>query len=685
MYEVVRIIDDKTIELTNPIDNDSTEDLLKIPRHKQKIYYFDYMFDQRTTQERLFNASVKLLIDSIVDGYNTTCFCYGATGSGKSYTYSPPHPSITGSLKNPGVLVLSLRRIFNLIQFKAAEKNYQVKFSYLEIYNELIHDLLSKDPSAVLELREDPVKGVSVAGLSEVLIDSPEAALRLLAGRNRHRIMDSISASQYSSASHTVFQVVVEHSDKCAGIEAEVKVGKFSLIDLAGSERTPLSSKLSQGTNITRSLLALGNCINRLSTQMAKGMNTHIPYRESKLTRLLKDSLGGNCQTLMIGNIAPSNFSYEDTYNTLKYATRAKNIKTNVQKNVVNVQFHVSQYDQIIAQLRKEVLVLKEQIAESPPERLVVKEEKDDGSLANHPEAIEPLLTEIKKQFRDEAILRKKLYLENKRVELMKLEGQLDGKLNIELTNQKILHNKLEELKANQTLLHSKIKDFPDLHTKILRGQMTCESNLVSKIPIEPLLDSQGISNTISFHNRVIQKLKEQIQLRDSILKNPKGTPEDRTSSKAEDSLSDAGPLKLRMGKDVLHREGKAAKANQKLSRNQSQFSQAEDLVPYAAKEVKNEKRSGSVVYKLEEQSVEKRQKMLKKNYLLSANKELIKIYRGGSKFNKLRNPLNNKSVRLQDAGSQIIGGHAKIKSERPNCSIQLNNVQPLNLMKLNK
>eukprot|EP00826_Nyctotherus_ovalis_P043220 TRINITY_DN4526_c0_g1_i5.p2 TRINITY_DN4526_c0_g1~~TRINITY_DN4526_c0_g1_i5.p2 ORF type:complete len:111 (-),score=17.90 TRINITY_DN4526_c0_g1_i5:46-378(-) len=99
----------------------------------------------------------------------------------------------------------------------------------------------------------------------------------------------------------------------------------------------------------------------------------------------------------------------------------------------------------------------------------------------------------------------------------MKLKGQLDDKLNIELTNQKILHNKLEELKANQAFLHGKIKDLPELHTKILRGQITCESSLVSKIPIEPLVDSQAISNTISFHNRVIQKLKEQIQLRDNI------------------------------------------------------------------------------------------------------------------------------------------------------------------------
>jgi len=584
------------------------------------------------------------------------------------------------------MLVLTLRRIFSLIELKAMEKSYQVKFSCLEIYNELIHDLLSKDPSVVLELREDPVKGVSVAGLNEVLINSPEAALRLLASRNKHKIMDSISASQYSSAAHNLFLIVVEHSDKCAGIEAEVKVGKMSLIDLAGSERTG-RGKLSQGTNITRSLLALGNCINRLSAQVGKG--THIPYRESKLTRLLKDSLGGNCQTLMIGNIAPSNLSYEDTYNTLKYATRAKNIKTNIQKNIVNVQFHVSQYDQIIAQLRKEVLLLKEQIAEAPSDKILIKEDVDEN-LINHPENVELLLSEIKKQYRDEAIIRKKLYLENKRVESINLERQLYDKTNTETTNLKILQNKLEELKTNESLLYSKIKELPDVYANLLEKQIICQQQLVENIPIGARIDSQVISNVISFQNKVILKLKEQIRLRDNILKRVQETPKaklkDVKMEKNESVSNNEAPLKLRMGKDVLHKNNKqTTKTNQRLSRNQSQFPQIEDLAPYAAKEPKNDKRSGSVVYKLDEHNIDKRQKMLKKNYLLSANKELIKIYRGGSKFTKLRNPLNNKSVRLQDAGSQIVGGHSKIKSERPNCSIQLNNVQPLNLMKLNK
>lgn len=135
------------------------------------------------------------------------------------------------------------------------------------------------------------------------------------------------------------------------------------MIDLAGSERGSatgyLGDRFTEGANINKSLLALGNCINSL----ADG-HRHVPYRDSKLTRLLKDSLGGNCQTVMIANVSPSSLSYEDTYNTLKYAMRAKKIKTNVKRNVVNVEMHVEQYVQMAEQLKREVSLLKRQLEE---------------------------------------------------------------------------------------------------------------------------------------------------------------------------------------------------------------------------------------------------------------------------------------------------------------------------------
>lgn len=156
----------------------------------------------------------------------------------------------------------------------------------------------------------------------------------------------------------------MECKDRAPGTVSNIKVSKLSLVDLAGSERaanTKNSGKrLVEGANINRSLLALGNCINALAEKGHKG--NFVPYRDSKLTRLLKDSLGGNCRTVMIANIGPAESSFEETLNTLKYANRAKNIKTNVQRNVLNVNHHISEYVNLITNLRSEIKCLKEQI-----------------------------------------------------------------------------------------------------------------------------------------------------------------------------------------------------------------------------------------------------------------------------------------------------------------------------------
>lgn len=156
---------------------------------------------------------------------------------------------------------------------------------------------------------------------------------------------------------------MVEYKDRNSGTEAEIKQGKLSLIDLAGSERASATQnrgiRLIEGANINRSLLTLGNCINALCESNEKGHKVYIPYRDSKLTRILKDSLGGNSRTVMIANISPSATSFEDTSNTLKYANRAKKIKTYVNRNVLNVQYHISNYNEIIKNLKNEVSELR--------------------------------------------------------------------------------------------------------------------------------------------------------------------------------------------------------------------------------------------------------------------------------------------------------------------------------------
>lgn len=244
---------------------------------------------------------------------------------------------------------------------------YRVTVSFIEIYNENIRDLLSETVE-YLDLREDPIKGPIVAGVTEIETKSGAAVMELLHQGNARRSQASTAANEVSSRSHAVLQVVVECKDRAPGTVANIKVGKLSLIDLAGSERAAntknVGARLVEGANINRSLLALGNCINALGEKSNKG--NFVPYRDSKLTRLLKDSLGGNCRTVMIANVNPAESSFEETLNTLKYANRAKNIKTTVQRNVLNVNYHISEYVALINNLRNEIKLLKEQMETNP-------------------------------------------------------------------------------------------------------------------------------------------------------------------------------------------------------------------------------------------------------------------------------------------------------------------------------
>ncbi|KAJ8334030.1 hypothetical protein SKAU_G00413490 [Synaphobranchus kaupii] len=195
---------------------------------------------------------------------------------------------------------------------------------------------------------------------------SADHILEALDYGNKNRTQHPTDVNASSSRSHAVFQIYLRQQDKTASLNPNVRVAKMSLIDLAGSERASATNakgaRFREGANINRSLLALGNVINTLADPKRK--KAHIPYRDSKLTRLLKDSLGGNCRTIMIANISPSSLSYDDTYNTLKYANRAKEIKSCLKSNVVSLDSHISQYAVICEKQRAEIMALKQKLKE---------------------------------------------------------------------------------------------------------------------------------------------------------------------------------------------------------------------------------------------------------------------------------------------------------------------------------
>ncbi|XP_046338127.2 kinesin-like protein KIF18A isoform X2 [Haliotis rufescens] len=323
-------------------------------RNKDLKFAFDFVFGPCTTNAEVYEHTTKGILDGLLEGYNCSVFAYGATGAGKTHT-------MLGSETRPGVMYHTMIDLYERIANLKDEKTCDVAISYLEVYNEQIQDLLL--PRGSLPIREDPNTGVIVPGLSLHKPKNAEELLYMLQFGNKNRSQHPTDANAESSRSHAVFQVFVRQKDRTANISAEVKVAKMCLVDLAGSERATVTknrgARFREGANINRSLLALGNVINALAENKNKG---HIPYRDSKLTRLLKDSLGGNCRTVMIAAVSPSSMSYEDTYNTLKYADRAKHIRAMLKKNILNVDFHVSRYGQIVEDLRKEIGELKSRL-----------------------------------------------------------------------------------------------------------------------------------------------------------------------------------------------------------------------------------------------------------------------------------------------------------------------------------
>lgn len=308
-------------------------------RVKDQTFGFDRVFDENTTQGDVYEATTRGLLDSVLDGYNATVFAYGATGCGKTHT-------ITGTAQQPGIIFLTMQELFEKISERSDEKHTEVSLSYLEIYNETIRDLLVPGGSKQgLMLREDANQAVSVAGLSSHHPRDVQEVMDMIVKGNEYRTISPTEANATSSRSHAVLQINVAQKDRNADVNEPHTMATLSIIDLAGSERASATKnrgdRLIEGANINKSLLALGSCINALCDARKRN---HVPYRNSKLTRLLKFSLGGNCKTVMIVCVSPSSAHFDETQNTLRYANRAKNIQTKVTRNVYNVNRHVKDF-----------------------------------------------------------------------------------------------------------------------------------------------------------------------------------------------------------------------------------------------------------------------------------------------------------------------------------------------------
>ena len=418
-------------------------------------FNFDRIFPPSSTQEDIYSFGVKEIIDSVLNGYNGTVLAYGQTSSGKTYTMQGEMESY----ETQGIIPRMVSHVFKHI-YKTEGTDFIIKVSMIEIYQEKIRDLL--DISRVnLNIREDNIKGIYVDGCSERYVGSEPDVLNLLELGSSNRAQAATNMNEHSSRSHSIFILTINQTNKKEGGS---KIGKLYLVDLAGSEKISKTGAtghtLEEAKIINKSLTTLGRVINNLTD----GKSTHVPYRESKLTRVLQESLGGNSKTCLIITCSPSIYNESESLSTLRFGERAKKIKN---KPKINKEITVAELQKLVEQLKENLKKANARITQLEnfikqnnlriPESDYKKEEDEEEKKKEKEEKekekdAEMKVEEIKRKFDN-----KKMTLGdriNVALGLLKEEDTYDNRVEV-MANLKVLkeiiesNNGLKDLTAN--------------------------------------------------------------------------------------------------------------------------------------------------------------------------------------------------------------------------------------------
>ncbi|KAF2141038.1 uncharacterized protein K452DRAFT_272856 [Aplosporella prunicola CBS 121167] len=458
-----------------------------------KTYNFDRVFSPAADQGMIFDDVVAPIIDEVLGGFNCTIFAYGQTGTGKTYTMSGDISDVLPLPDSAGIVPRVLHSLFGKLESEDSE--HSVKCSFLELYNEELRDLLAADDNIKLKMFEDGKKGhqsTIVQGLEESHIKSASKGIQLLRSGSHKRQVAATKCNDLSSRSHTVFTITVYMKRTSETGEDFVSAGKLNLVDLAGSENIQRSGaenkRAAEAGLINKSLLTLGRVINALVEK-----SSHIPYRESKLTRLLQDSLGGRTKTCIIATLSPAKSNLEETISTLDYAFRAKNIRNKPQINqMVSKKTLFKEFTSEIEKLKMELIATRQRngvyltqesyeeiTTESESRRILSEEQRDkletmEANLRNKVQELFALTTNLTTLKKDneatKAILDgTKSLLEKTEVVLEHTRQNLD-----EETALRKAHAKTEEDLANigQDLISTlgkTTKDIGGLHSKLRR------------------------------------------------------------------------------------------------------------------------------------------------------------------------------------------------------------------------
>uniref|UniRef100_A0A8C5JTJ5 Kinesin family member 21B n=1 Tax=Junco hyemalis TaxID=40217 RepID=A0A8C5JTJ5_JUNHY len=445
---------------------------------KDKAFTYDFVFDLDTWQERIYTTCMGKLIEGCFEGYNATVLAYGQTGAGKTYTMGTGF-DMSISEEEQGIIPRAISHLFSGIEERRraaqsqglAAPEFKVSAQFLELYNEEILDLFdsTRDPDSRhrksnIKIHEDASGSIYTTGVTSRLISSQDELIQCLKQGALSRTTASTQMNVQSSRSHAIFTIYLCQTRVCArpelpAAEYETLTAKFHFVDLAGSERLKRTGatgeRAKEGISINCGLLALGNVISALGDQSKKVV--HVPYRDSKLTRLLQDSLGGNSQTIMIACVSPSDRDFMETLNTLKYANRARNIKNKV---VVN-QDKTSQQ---ISALRAEIARLQMELMEYKAGKRVIGEDGTEG---------------YSDLFRENAMLQKENSALRMRVKAM--QEAIDA-INSRVTYLMSQEANMMLAKAGDgneaigTLIQNYIREIEELRTKLLESESMNES-----------------------------------------------------------------------------------------------------------------------------------------------------------------------------------------------------------------
>lgn len=369
-----------------------------------RTYYFNSAYSNNVTQQFIYDDCARPIVDSVLEGYHGTIFAYGQTGTGKTYTMEGiPTP------EHEGIIPHSINQIFAHISRNQKDKRFLVVVTYLEIYLEKVYDLLSgsRDPLHVRVINDN----VTIPKLTSYVVKSADEVNDLLEKGRSSRSVRATEMNPNSSRSHSIFSISVEQQD----FDGSIKVGKLNLVDLAGSERSSKTKTNKEGSiegnMINKSLLELGNVISALIAG-----KTHIPYRNSTLTTLIKSSLGGNSKTLMFATLGPANTNFEESYATLLWATRASKIKNKPKVNE-------DPKDAMLNKLKDEINKLREMLNNQDHGNQVGSQELNELET-NHMKQLEELMAEKTMNEVQKAELKKKLEAEFQKQKQMNEESE---------------------------------------------------------------------------------------------------------------------------------------------------------------------------------------------------------------------------------------------------------------------